>query len=693
VIACAAMEAGGFPPLAPLPGPGGTRFRVASGAAERLFLQIYGGPGARKPERVVTLLAATHRRGRLWEIVVPGAGPGTHYTWAAEGPGLDPSRPLLDPCAVAISGPARFGADDPSRAFAPRGPRRDANAGARFKSVVVAPPPVLAWERPAAPSRDAVVYELHVRGFTRHASSGVAAPGTYRGLVEKIPYLRELGVTTVELLPVTEFDETETRPPGAERGTRHVNFWGYSPMSWFAVNRRYALDAERPEGPLEEFRAMVRAFHAAGIAVIVDLVLNHTAEMDETGPVLGFRGLDDALYYLPGDRPGSYANHSGCGNTVRLQHPEVRALVLDALRWWRHGLGVDGFRFDLAAILARDERGGLGSEAPLLRAIEEDPALAGAHLVAEPWDAGGGYLLPQWPGGPRWSLWNDRFRDDVRRAWFGDAGRAGVLATRLCGSSDLLAASGPGPPRSVNFVSAHDGFTLRDAVSYARKRNEANGEGGRDGHAHEPSSDHGEDGPSSDPALLAARDKTRRNLVATLLLAQGVPLLLGGDELGRTQRGNNNAYCHDDETTWVDWGGVRADAAFLRFVRRLVALRRASPALRRATWLSGEARDGPRDAAWLGPHGGAVDWDADAGCFGLLLAGGRRETGAGTDAPDLLLLVNLRDEPLAFSLPAGPWRLLVDTAAAPPDDCPEPPPPAAASRALAARSLSLLRRG
>ncbi len=684
-----AADAAFFPPLAPTPAAGGTRFRVVSGAAVRMRLLLYPGPGAQEPDRILELERADRGGDRLWEIFVPGVGPGQHYAWSAEGPGLDSSRPLLDPCALALSGPTRFGADDPDRVFAPRGPRRDPAAYGRFKCVVVAPPPTLAWKRPGTALRDSILYELHLRGFTRHASSGVAHPGTYRGLVEKIPYLTGLGVTAIELLPPTEFDETETRPGGAERGTRHVNFWGYSPMSWFAPNRRYAADAERPEGPLEEFRAMVRSLHAAGIEVVVDMVFNHTAEMDETGPILGFRGLDDGLYYLPGPRPGTYANHSGCGNTVNVQHPLVRRLILDALRWWRHGLGVDGFRFDLASILVRDERGEIRKETPLLREIEEDPALAGAHLIAEPWDAAGGYLLGHWPGGPRWALWNDRFRDDVRRAWFGEPRLAGVLASRLCGSSDLLAGPGSGPPRGVNFVTSHDGFTLRDAVTYGSKRNDANGEGGRDGNSHEPSFDHGVDGPAGAPAVLRARERTRRNMIASLLLSQGVPLLLAGDEMGRSQGGNNNAYCHDDAISWLDWDGLRADATFTRFVRRLIGLRKSLPSLRRRSWLvgGGNGGPGPPDASWLGPGGGEVDWHAARGCFGLLLFG------RGQGEAELLLLVNLRETPIAFELPPPAWRLLVDTAATPPGDCPDPPTGVASPHRLAARSLSLLQRG
>jgi len=660
-----------LPTLSPRPEGNGTRFRAFSRRAERMRLLLYDGPRDPVPSRTVVLDASTHRRDGVFETLVPGAGEGQHYLWAAEGPGLDPLRPLLDPYALALSGPERFGVDDPAR-LAARLPHAERNLDARFKCVVVAPPPATDWRRPARAWRDQVVYELHVRGFTRDPSSGVRHPGTFAGLAEKIPYLVDLGVTAVELLPAHEFDETETRPPGWERGTAHLNFWGYSPLQWFAVNRRYAADSGGARGPMDEFRRMVLAFHDAGIEVIADMVLNHTAELDAKGPVLSFRGLDPETYYLATDV-------TGCGNSVSANAPPVRRLILDVLAWWRHALGVDGFRLDLAAVLARGDDGRILDDPPLLREIEEDPALEGARLVAEPWDAAGGYLLDRWPGGERWALWNDRFRDDLRRAWFGDPRLLGTVATRLCGSSDLFVAGGSGPPRSLNFVTAHDGFTLRDVVSHARRHNDANGEEGRDGNPHEPSEPHGPEGPSDDPAVAAARERARRNLVASLLLAQGVPMLLQGDELGRTQDGNNNAYCLDGPLAWLDWRGVEADAAFHRFVRGLVRLRRSRAALRRGRWLAGRDHDGDGrpDALWLGDAGGPAAWREDDGAVGLLLSGARGETGAAADEEDLLLLLNLGDAARDFALPADrrggrAWRLVVDTAAAPPADLHDP---------------------
>lgn len=687
-----------FPPMAPLVSEGGVRFRAISRSATRLRLEIYASARDADPARILVLEPATHRRGDLWEILAPGTGPGTLYTWAAEGPReqrFDPSRKLLDPHCLAVEGPQRFGRDDTARVFAPRPPRAEVNRDAAFKSIVIAPPAAVSWRRPRREWRDSIVYELHVRGFTRDRASEVAAPGTYAGLAEKAPWLASLGITAVELLPVHEFDECEPRPPGWDRGTDLVNFWGYSPIAWFAPNRRYAADAGRPEGPIEEFRAMVRAFHERGIEVLLDVVFNHTGELDETGTTWNLRGLDDSLYYIEGDVPGRYANWSGCGNSVNANHPLVRPTILQALRWWVHGLGVDGFRFDLATILARDADGVLLADPPLIREIEEDPWLQGVRLIAEPWDAGGGYLVAHWPGGTRWSVWNDRFRDDVRRAWLFDPRFAGALAGRLCGSSDLFGGQHGGPLRSLNFVTAHDGFTLRDVVSYDRRHNLANGEQGRDGNGSEPSHGHGVEGETDDPRILAARERSRRNLLATLLLSQGVPMITAGDEIGRTQEGNNNAWCHDTPLAWFPWKRVAEEAAFLRFARGLIRLRSERAALRRERFLAGRDHDGDGhpDVAWLAPDGAAKHWEREHGLFACRLSGSARETGAERDEPDLLLLVNLTEQARRFRVPADrAWRILADTAAEPPGDWHDAThaPHAAAELLVPSRALLLL---
>jgi len=571
-----------LPPLSPHPGPDGTRFRIVSAHPPRL--------------RIGRRTHPAEDRGEFWEVFVPGAGPGTEYHWLVDG-----HPPLLDPCALAVAGEAP-----------------------RLRAVVVAPEPV-SWERPATALRDSVLYELHVRGYTRHESANNPFPGTYLGLIDRIGYLRNLGVTAVELMPVHEF-------PAVEQG--RTNFWGYSPAAWFAPNRRYSHGVD----PIAEFRTMVRAFHAEGLQVIIDAVFNHTAELDGSGPTLHFRALDPEGYYLPG-------NYSGCGNAVSANAPAGQSLILDAMRWWVEGLGVDGFRFDLATVLTRDPEGHELIEPPILKAIEEDPVLGQVHLIAEAWDAGGGYQVGRWPGDSRWTVWNDRFRDDVRRAWLGHAENGGVLATRLSGSEDLFGEAGAGPRRGVNFITAHDGFTLKDLVSYSRRHNEANGENNHDGHGHEVSHNHGVEGATGVPAIRAARDRARRNLIASLLLAQGVPMLTAGDEFGRTQGGNNNPYCHDSDLTWIDWTGLEQDRGFCEFVRALIRLRRETPALRRAEFLTG------REVRWFAPDGGAIDWGD--GVFGYEYAGA------------LLVLVNLSDAPEAFEVDKG-WSLAADTSGSAP---------------------------
>ena len=612
-----------FPSLAPLPTPDGTRFRVVSRRASQVLLQLYDHVGDTRPARTLTLDGHTNRQGEVWEIFVDGVGAGQLYTWA-----IDRDRPLLDPAALLTSGPTRFGSDDAGR---PRPEFAELNRDAMWKSVVVAPPESEDWSRPNTPWHESILYEAHVRGFSRNGGEG-----SYCALAAKADYLRDLGVTAVELLPVHEFDETEVRRDGGL-----FNYWGYSPIAWLSPQRRYAASADALCGPLDEFREMVRTLHAAGIEVILDVVFNHTGELDGAGPTWNLRGLDEELYYLHDLRTGEYADLTGCGNTVRAQHPTVRALIRDALRWWVHGMGVDGFRFDLASILSRDIDGELIGKPPLLREIEEDPWLRGVHLIAEAWDAAGGYQVADWPGGPRWAVWNDRFRDDVRRAWLA-GGSARDLARRLDGSSDLF--GDHAPPRSLNLITAHDGFTLNDVVSYERKHNEENGEQNRDGNGHEVSANFGHEGETDDEEINAARDRARRNLVATLLLAQGVPMLVAGDEFGRTQRGNNNAYCLDDERTWIDWSRLETDADFFAFVKTLIRLRRETRALRRRAFCCEE------EIEWFGPDGAEVDWES--GAFGYLLE------------KQMLVLVNLTDVAVTFKLPPGKWRRAIETAPA-----------------------------
>ena len=655
----------------------GVRFSVFSRHATRLHLMLFDGARDSEPSAEITLDPETHRVGDIWTAVVHGVGPGQLYAYRAEGPHdpgaghyFDPGLALVDPYARAVTDGSAWahpglhpGALPPGRMSAKE---RAALWSAVPKSVVV--DSRFDWEgdRPLrTPLCDTVIYELHVRGFTRHPSAGVEHPGTYAGLVERIPYLRSLGVTAVELLPVQEFDERENTRVHPRTGQRLQNYWGYSPLAFFAPEVRYS-ERGGPGGQVDAFKSMVKALHRAGIEVILDVVFNHTAEGNERGPTLSLRGLDNRVYYMLSDGGGSFRNLTGCGNTVNCNHPVVRGLIRDCLHHWVTEMHVDGFRFDLASILGRDPDGKLLDNPPLIELITEDPLLRDTKLIAEAWDAAGAYQVGSFPG-TRWSEWNGRYRDDVRRFWRGDEGMLGPFATRICGSSDLYQVSGRSPSHSINFVTSHDGFTLADLVSYTHKHNEDNGEGNADGASEEFSDNHGVEGPTDDPRIAELRRRQVRNLMATLILSQGVPMVLAGDEMGRSQGGNNNAYCHDDETSWVDWTDADRRAGLVRFCRELIALRRRRPSMRRGAFLRGEveAPEAP-DVRWIGPGGGAPDWhEAGARTIGCWLAGI-------DDHGPLLWIAHAGDQPVSFRLPDPPpgagWTRLVDTSRPSPDD-------------------------
>ncbi|MFM7708606.1 MAG: glycogen debranching protein GlgX, partial [Gammaproteobacteria bacterium] len=465
---------------------------------------------------------------------------------------------------------------------------------------------------------DLVIYELHVKGFTqRHPRIPEALRGTYAGLAHPaaIAHLQRLGVTAVSLLPVQQHrDEPALTPRGL------VNYWGYNTLGFFCPEPRYAAVRGDGRAVREEFRSMVRALHDAGIEVILDVVYNHTCEGGEDGPTLSWRGLDNASWYrLEPDRPERYVNDSGCGNVLDLRRPRVLQFVMDSLRFWAGEMGVDGFRFDLAPALARDDHG-YSSRAPLFQAIAQDPLLGGLQLIAEPWDVGpGGYQLGAFPAG--WAEWNDRYRDDMRRWWLRGGATRGEFARRLCASSDIFHRAGRDPCDSIKYVVSHDGFTLRDLVTYRQRRNHANGEDNRDGHAHEHGMDFGVDGETDDPAVRRARSRAQRALLATLLLSQGTPMLAAGAELGHTQLGNNNPYCQDNETTWIDW--ARGDAGLCAFVERVARLRREHRPLGSRWYHGKEGPSGRVDLAWLGADGAPLDgeaWDRpDGRSLGVLI--------------------------------------------------------------------------
>lgn len=648
----------GYPlPLGTVRTPTGVNFVVVSQHATSLWL-VLAEPDSGATIVEIPLDPEIHRTGFHWHIRVDGLPDAFCYGYRADGPHdalhrFDPTRVLLDPAARALSAGRPWG--DPARP-----PRRCL----MVPSVSEEPPGTTPPRPPRIPREDTILYELHVRGYTVHPSSGVDHPGTYAGLVQKLDHLRELGVTSVELLPIDEFDENDCPFQDPRTGKPLRNLWGYNTIAFGAPKAAYAVD---PEGtaPWDEFRRMVEQFHAAGLEVILDVVFNHTAEGAADGPTYSFRGLDNSLYYMLDDQ-GRYLNFSGCGNTFNGNHPAARSLLLSYLYGYVAEAEVDGFRFDLASVLGRDRRGTVLVSPPVINRFTEDALLADTKLIAEPWDAAGLYQVDSFPGGGRWGVWNGRYRDDVRRFWRGDLGMTSGLASRLCGSDDLFPHLNP--LHSVNFITAHDGFTLLDLVSYNLKHNEANGEQNRDGADQNFSANYGVEGATDDPRILQVRHRQARNLVATLLLSQGVPMLLGGDEFLRTQHGNNNTYCQDNPIGWVDWTDADRHPDFHRFVRQLIALRRRHPVLRRRTFFPTAPG---RALVWHGVYPERPDFSYGSRTLAMAL------DGRGCDRPDttdrdLYVAFNAYWKPVDFVIPVAPtgrrWHRTVDTALPSPDD-------------------------
>ncbi len=653
----------------------GVNFAVFSEHAVKVELCLFDGPDATLERICVPLVDRTDM---VWHAYLPDVRPGQLYGYRVYGPWspadghrFNPAKILLDPYARAIGRPMIW-----NEALFGYTPGRENEASTTDNSpyapLGVVVDDAFEWgedRAPRTPWHKTVIYEAHVKGVTAlHDAIPRALRGTYLGLAssDAIRHLTSLGVTAVELMPIHQHaDEWGL----VRRGL--VNYWGYNTLSFFAPDHRFSSSAS-PVDAVRDFKTMVRALHDAGLEVILDVVYNHTAEGDHLGPTLSFRGIDNRTYYrlMPGD-PSRYQDFTGTGNTLNMQSPAVLKLLMDSLRYWVQEMHVDGFRFDLASALAR-ELHAVNKLSAFFDVVAQDPVISRVKLIAEPWDVGeGGYQVGNFP--PGWAEWNGRYRDAVRRFWRGDAGMLPELATRLSGSSDLYGYSGRQPHASINFVTSHDGFTLADLVSYNEKHNEANGEDNRDGDPNNLSWNCGVEGPTTSPAILELRRRQQRNMLVTLLVSVGVPMLSGGDEMGRTQRGNNNAYCQDSPLSWTPWRLSADQTSLLAFAQRLIALRASQPVLQRRTFLSGR-RPGATDVLWLRPDGSEMtqaDWnDGDRHALGMLLEGDgiqeRNAHGEIISGDTLLILLNAADATVPFTLPSRPpaiWACEIDTAA------------------------------
>jgi isoamylase len=653
----AAEEYGLSYPLGPTPGPNGTNFSLYSRAATSVELLLFERPDDSSPTRVIPLDPAVNRTYHYWHTFVPGAGPGQIYGYRVYGP-WDPARGmrfdhtkvLLDPYGRAVAVPKNYSRDALLD-------ERESPAAA-MKSVIV-DCRAYDWEADVPlkrPNSRTVIYEMHVRGFTQHPNSGIEGGlrGTYAGVIQKIPYLQSLGITAVELLPIFQFDPQDA-PPGL------VNYWGYAPVSFFAPHAAYSSRRD-PLGAVDEFRDMVKALHGAGIEVILDVVFNHTAEGNHDGPTISFRGLDNSTYYVLETDRSQYANYSGTGNTLNANHPIVRRMIVDSLRYWVQEMHVDGFRFDLASILARDTSGQPMLDPPVLWDIESDPTLAGTKMIAEAWDAAGLYQVGTFTG-DSWREWNGQFRDDVRGFFRGDEGSVARIADRLLGSPQIYGHKEREAEVSVNFVTCHDGFTLNDLVSYNVKHNEPNGESNRDGANDNRSWNCGVEGPTCDAAVDALRTRHVKNLLTCTILSLGMPMIGMGDEVRRTQHGNNNAYCQDNETSWFDWSLLSKHAGIGRFVKLLIERRQSrsfddeyegeplNQLLRQST------------KAWHGVKLNQPDWSTSSHSVAL---------SAEIVKERILVhwILNAYWEPLDFELPQveGSWKRWIDTGLDSPED-------------------------
>ena len=633
----------------------GINFSILCRTGTEVHLALHS-LNSKEPFAEIVLHPRKNRTGDHWHIFVEGLPDSFCYGWRVNGPHspthrFNPDHVLLDPECKAISDGNRWGETSDNSPH-------HTNRLSVFTST---PLPKYDDTHLCTPLEDSIIYELHIRGFTCHPTSMVANPGTFEGLIEKIPYLKDLGITAVEILPIHEFDENDCPFFDPTTGEKLRNFWGYNSISFNSAKSSYATIGNR-HLQNHEFRKMVNAFHQAGIEVILDVVFNHTGEGNHRGKTYNFRGLDNSTYYML-DKDGNYLNFSGCGNTLNCNHPVVREMIMNSLRYWVAEMNVDGLRFDLASILGRDYTGNVLIEPPIVEMIAEDGVLADTKLIAEPWDAAGLYQVGIFPFGRRWSEWNGQYRDHVRRFWRGEPGMAPFVATRICGSSDLYEPSGRKPRHSINFITCHDGFTLNDLVSFNHKHNFRNGEMNNDGCYENFSWNCGHEGQTYDEEINRLRARQVRNFMLTLFVSQGIPMLLAGDEFLRTQNGNNNAWCQDNSTSWIDWSLVNKNEDFYRFTKGLIHLRRSHPALRRRTFL----KNG--DIFWHGENPFMPDFSHKSTFLAFTLNGMR--TGREIDS-DFYVAMNAGNEAICVTIPHSPtgraWHRISDTSLPSPMD-------------------------
>jgi glycogen operon protein len=653
---------------------GGVQFSIFSRHASKVWLLLFDLPDSRIPSVEIELDPQKNRTGDIWHVWVGGLKPGQLYLWRMDsleenknGHCFNPQTLIIDPFARVLTGNMIWDQKNPQPAYFNRGEI----CGEIPKCVVYSD--TFDWEGDAPlkhPLSDTVIYECHVGNLTKGNSANIRYPGTFRGVTEKIPYFKNLGITALEFLPVQEFSALQDKRLNPFTGEILTNHWGYNTLCFFAPNGKYSSSGTLGQ-QVDEFKNMVKELHRAGIEVYLDVVFNHTAEGGKKGPVISFKAMDNSIFYLLDPKTKEYLDYTGCGNTMNCNHPVVRNFITMCLHYWVLHMHVDGFRFDLASVLGRDERGKLLANPPLLERIEEDPILRDTKIIAEAWDAAGAYQVGEFTG--RWGEWNGKFRDDVRKFWRGDPGSLGSFATRISGSSDLYGDDGRTPHHSINFVFSHDGFTLKDWTSYEKKHNWANGHNNEDGDNLNFSYNFGVEGDTDDPQIATLRSRQSKNLLATLMLSLGVPMILGGDEFLRSQKGNNNPYCQDNDISWFDWSLVEKNAEMVRFVKEVIKFRKRMPVLKKQSFYYGKvSKEGSDpDIQWLGTRLKPPRWNGNNLALAALINGSYVEDKK-AEVFDLFIMFNANIGHRHFSIPKAPnggaWKITINTQKKSPED-------------------------